>query len=352
MEHNVIHQNRIRQVFFLVIIVLLGLLLFLELYTFLPALLGAITLYIVMRNWMFSLTIKRKWRKGWTAALLMILSMIVILLPLGVLINMLTSKITFAVQHSNELIDSLKKVVNDLEQRFDIEIVSDANINKLGNFITGSIPRLLSATFNTIGTIFFMYFILYFMLVNGRKMESNIYEHIPLKDENVHLLGTEVRKMVLSNAVVIPLIAVLQGIVALIGYLIIGVKEPWFWFVVTCITAMLPVVGAALAYVPLAIIFFANGDTGKGIFMLIYGFGVIGTVDNVFRFTLAKKIGDVHPLVTVFGVIIGLSVFGFIGLIFGPLLISLFLLLLKIYSNEFITKQRESHHHHHKHFEN
>jgi predicted PurR-regulated permease PerM len=139
----------------------------------------------------------------------------------------------------------------------------------------------------------------------------------------------------------------------LIGYLIIGVKEPWFWFVVTCITAMLPVVGAALAYIPLTIIFFANGDTGKGIFMLIYGFGVIGTVDNVFRFTLAKKIGDVHPLVTVFGVIIGLSVFGFIGLIFGPLLISLFLLLLKIYSNEFITKQRELHHHHNqKHFEN
>ena len=90
------------------------------------------------------------------------------------------------------------------------------------------------------------------------------------------MLGKEVKNMVLSNAVGIPVIAVLQGIVALIGYLIIGVKEPWFWFVVTCITAMLPVVGAALAYVPLAIIFFANGHTGKGIFMLIYGFGVIG----------------------------------------------------------------------------
>jgi len=347
MESNVIHQNRIRQIFFLVIIVLLGLLLFLELYTFLPALLGAITLYIVMRKWMFYLTIKKKWRKGWTAALLMFASLIVILLPIAVLINMLSSKITFAIQHSNELVSALKTIVADIEKRFDIEIVSDENINKLGNFITGGIPRLLGATFNTLGTIFFMYFILYFMLVNGKKMESDIYEHIPLRDENAEMLGKEVKNMVLSNAVGIPVIAVLQGIVALIGYLIIGVKEPWFWFVVTCITAMLPVVGAALAYVPLAIIFFANGDTGKGIFMLIYGFGVIGLVDNVFRFTLAKKIGNVHPLVTVFGVIIGLSVFGFIGLIFGPLLISLFLLLLKIYSNEFITKQRQIHHHHH-----
>ena len=336
MEHNVIHQNRIRQIFFLVIIVLLGLLLFLELYTFLPALLGAITLYIVMRKWMFYLTIVKKWRKGWTAALLMFLSLIVILLPIGVLANMLTSKITFAIQHSNELVTALKKVVADIELRFGIAIASEENINKLGSLLTNSIPRLLSATFNTLGTIFFMYFILYFMLVNGRQMESSIYEHIPLKDENVGMLGKEVRNMVPSNAVGIPLIAILQGVVALIGYLIIGVKEPWFWFVVTCICAMLPVVGAALAYVPLAIIFFANGETGRGIAMLAFGFGVVGLADNIFRFTLAKRIGNVHPLVTVFGVIIGLSVFGFIGLIFGPLLISLFLLLLRIYSNEFI----------------
>jgi predicted PurR-regulated permease PerM len=296
---------------------------------------------------MFYLTLKKKWRKAWTAALLMFLSLIVILLPIAVLVNMLTAKITFAIQHSNELVEALKKVITDLEVRFNVEIISDANINKLGDFITGGIPRLLGATFNTLGTIFFMYFILYFMLVNGKDMERNIYEHIPLRDENASMLGKEVKSMVLSNAVGIPVIAVMQGIIALIGYLIIGVKEPWFWFVVTCITAMLPVVGAALAYVPLAIIFFANGATGKGIFMLIYGFGIIGLADNIFRFMLAKKIGNVHPLVTVFGVIIGLSVFGFIGLIFGPLLISLFLLLLKIYSNEFITKQRQIHHHHH-----
>ncbi|HEV8270247.1 MAG TPA: AI-2E family transporter [Chitinophagaceae bacterium] len=351
MDNHVIHQNRIRQVFFLILIALLGLLLFLELYTFLPALLGAVTLYIVMRKWMFHLTTKKKWRKSLTAALLMFLSLIIILLPIGVLINMLSAKITFAIQHSNELTSALKTIVTDLEKKFDVEIVSDENINKLGNIISGGIPKLLSATFNTLGTIFFMFFILYFMLVNGREMETSIYEHIPLKDENAEMLGKEVKNMVLSNAVGIPVIAILQGVVALIGYLIIGVKEPWFWFVVTCITAMLPVVGAALAYVPLAIIFFANGDTGKGIFMLIYGFGVIGTVDNVFRFTLAKKIGNIHPLVTVFGVIIGISLFGFIGLIFGPLLISMFLLLLKIYSSEFITKQRQVHHHHH-HMEN
>jgi predicted PurR-regulated permease PerM len=102
---------------------------------------------------------------------------------------------------------------------------------------------------------------------------------------------------------------------------------------------MMPVVGATLAYVPVAILFFANGMNIKGVIMLVYGFGIISTIDSVFRFWLQKQIGDVHPLITAFGVIIGLSLFGFIGLIFGPILISIFILMIKIYVNEFgVTK--------------
>jgi predicted PurR-regulated permease PerM len=76
--------------------------------------------------------------------------------------------------------------------------------------------------------------------------------------------------------------------------------------------------------------------------MLVFGFGVVGTVDNFLRFTLMKKIGNVHPLVTVFGVIVGLQLFGFIGLIFGPLLINMFILLVNIYGSEFFIRQREA----------
>ncbi len=341
MSNSVINQNQLRQFFFIIIILLLAILLFRELYSFLPALLGAITLYILMHRWMFYLTEKKKWRKAGTALLLMLVSMIVILLPVALLANMLSSKVSYAIQHSAELTEALKKLVTDIEQRLNITIASNENINKLGSGIAQSLPRILGATFNTLTTIFFMYFILYFMLVNGRRMETRLYEYIPLRDENVKKISKEVHTMVMSNAIGIPVIAFAQGLVALIGYLIIGINEPFFWFGVTCIAAMLPVVGAALAYVPIAIILFANGQTGQGIAMLVFGFGVIGTMDNILRFTLLKRLGDVHPLTTVFGVIIGLSLFGFIGLIFGPLLISLFLLLLKIYSSEFISKQRD-----------
>lgn len=340
--NNIIDQNRIRQIFFILIILLLGILLFLELYFFVPALLGAVTLYIIMHRWLFYLTEKKKWRKGITVLFLMLASMVVIMLPIWVLVDMLSTKITYAVQHSAEAVEALKKIAASMEKQFDINIVSEANLNKLNNTLAQTLPKILSATFGTLATVFFMYFILYFMLMNGRQMELKLFEYLPVKDENVGKLRKEVHNMVISNAIGIPVIAVLQGIVGLIGYLIIGVEEPMFWFVVTCITAMIPVAGAALAYIPIALIFFANSQNWQGIFMLIYGFGIIGTVDNIFRFTLQKKIGNIHPLITVFGVIIGLKLFGFIGLIFGPLLISLFMLLVKIYSSEFIVKQRDA----------
>ena len=341
MEDQLIHQNRIRQIFFLALLVLLATLLALELYSFLPALMGAVTLYIISRKWMFRLVENRNWKPSLAATLIMVLTLLMILVPIGLLVQMLSSKVTYAIEHSNQLVESLKIVINDIEARVGIELVNPDNINKLGNFIALVVPQILNATFGTLVTIFFMYFILYFMLVNGRSMEKWLDESIPLKDENVTRLGKEMENIVLSNAIGIPVIAFMQGVVAVIGYYILGVNEPWFWFVVTCITAMIPVVGAALAYVPLAIIFFANDDVVRGIIMLIFGFGVIGTVDNVFRFTLAKKIGNVHPLITIFGVIIGLKLFGFIGLIFGPLMISVFILLLKIYSSEFIPRKRQ-----------
>ena len=220
-----------------------------------------------------------------------------------------------------------------------MEILTDENILKVTNWGAQTLPQILGATLSTLVALIVMYFILFFMLTEGRRMESRFYEWAPLKDENLLLLRKDLNGMVLSNAIGIPLIALAQGIVGLIGYLIIGVPEPIFWFVLTAFTALVPVVGAALAYLPLALLLFASGDSGKGFIVLIFGLAIIGSVDNIFRFIIAKKLGDVHPLITVFGVIIGVNLFGFIGIIFGPILISLFLIMIRIYNNEFGTRR-------------
>jgi predicted PurR-regulated permease PerM len=185
--------------------------------------------------------------------------------------------------------------------------------------------------------VIIMYFILWFMLVKAAEMERSVRNNLPLKNTNINKLLAETRAMVVSNAVGIPVLAIFQGILASIGYYIFDVSEPVLWGIMTGIASVVPFVGTTLIWLPIALLAFARGETNNGYWLLSWGAVVIGSMDNVIRFILQKYMADVHPLITVFGVIVGLNLFGFLGLIFGPLLLSLFLLLVRIYNDEFIS---------------
>lgn len=79
-----------------------------------------------------------------------------------------------------------------------------------------------------------------------------------------------------------------------------------------------------------------SGDWGHAIGLTVYAIIVIANVDNLIRFVLQKKMADTHPLITIFGVVIGLSLFGFMGVIFGPLLLSIFILCVNIFKEEYL----------------
>lgn len=341
MNNTSIDNNLLKQIFFIAILLFLGIVLARELWFFFSAFLGAVTFYVLMRQRMFYLTEVRRWKESRAALVLMLLSFFMILVPLGLLGNILYSKISYVVAHSTELINSLKIAAAKVEGKIGYKFLAPESISKAGNYVAQLLPKILGVTFNSITLVASMYFFLYFMLVNGRSMENALYEYIPLKDSNVVMLGQEMRVIISSSAIGIPLIALIQGIAGLVGYLLIGINEPWLWFVATSIAAMLPIVGAAVIYVPLTIMLFVQGHTGKGIAMAVWGFGVIGLIDNVVRLLVNKRLGDIHPLITIFGVVVGIQLFGFIGLIFGPVLIALFILLLRIYSSEFFVKKRE-----------
>ena len=136
-----------------------------------------------------------------------------------------------------------------------------------------------------------------------------------------------------------PLLAILQGICAGLGFWIFGLDEPWFWGVICGFMSFLPVVGTAMVWIPAGIYMLTANTSWQGSGILIYGAIVITNIDNVFRFWLQKKFADVHPLVTVLGVIIGLNWFGIPGIVFGPLLLSYFLLMVKIYKEEYGEKK-------------
>src|SRR5690606_6569769 len=134
------------------------------------------------------------------------------------------------------------------------------------------------------------------------------------------------RLVVYANAIGIPVLAACQGIVAVIGYRIFGVQSYLLLGLLTGVFSVVPMVGCAIVWVPVCIFLGSTGHVSSAIGLAIYSFIITGGIDNVLRFTILKKLGDVHPIITTIGIIIGVPMFGFMGFIFGPLLVSYLLL--------------------------
>ena len=248
---------------------------------------------------------------------------------------MLTSKISKAVANSERVIRAVKEQLTEAETYIGYSLSESIDTSSVTNWMSGNLQSLAGGTFNAFIAIGIMYFMLYYMLVKRESMKSSLISYIPLGNDNLEIIAQESDQLVKSNALGIPLVAIFQGIIALIGYLIFGVPDPFFWFVITAIGSMIPFIGTAIGILPVVILLIAQGDNWQAIAMLIYGFVVVGSTDNIIRLYILDRLAAVHPLITLFGVIVGVQLFGFIGLIFGPLLISLFLLILKIYKKEY-----------------
>lgn len=330
----------VRQLFILLVILFLGLLIFIEIIPYLSGVLGAITLFVILKTWMAGLE-KRGWKKSLAAIVLMVASFIGILIPVALIVLMLTSKIGQAVANSEKVIAAVKDQAATIENYVGYDISSDIDSSAIAGWLTTNLQSLAGGTFDAFIAIGIMYFMLYYMLINKDSINQVILTYAPLDKENVVLIEKESDLSVKSNALGIPLVAIIQGVIALIGYLIFGVPDPFFWFAITAIGSMVPFIGSALGIIPVTVLLLANGQNWQAIAILIYGIAVVGAADNFVRLYILERLSSVHPLITLFGVVVGVPLFGFIGLIFGPLLISLFLLTVKIYKKEYGNENAE-----------
>lgn len=330
-------NQKLKQIFLLSLIIGISYLLFRNLTSYLSAFLGALTLYILFRNLYRKLVEVKGWKDWICAMLIMTLATVAVLGPFSLLGYILTEKITKIVQNPDPLINQWNILVLKIKELTGYDIMSGEVFEQIQGPLSTFVPNMLGSTLMIVVNFAIMYFILYFMFINGREMEAFFKDLFPMQKKNTKIVGDKAREMIISNTIVIPLLAVIQGIVAFIGYIIFGVNEAIIMAVLTAIASVIPMVGTMLIWVPLSLILLAQGHIGQGIGLLLYGGILVTNIDNVIRFMLQKKIADVHPMITVFGVIVGVNMFGFVGLIFGPTLISLLLLLIDLYIKEFTS---------------
>jgi len=143
-------------------------------------------------------------------------------------------------------------------------------------------------------------------------------------------LSKQTKSMIKANAIGIPVLAIIQGLVATLGYWIFGVDDFGLWGFLTGVFSLVPIVGTGVIWgCPLTAYLYAIDKTGNATGLLIYSAVLTTHIDYVARLTLLKKFMDVHPLITALGIIAGLGLFGFWGVIFGPLLVSYFIIWLR-----------------------
>lgn len=321
-------------------IILLGCFLLYALSGLFSSILGAIVLYTIFRPLYINLAEKRGWPKAPVALLIIFTSLIIIVIPFLTLSIMVVGKISSI---------NLKEL--PIEQwTSKIDAFTGANLNqphfaedtlqKLGTIATGLFPSILSSAASIIITLLVLYFILYFMLTQMREFEAGLLKYAPFREQHALKFAAALRDSTYSNVLGQGIIAITQGVLLANGFLIFGIPDPVFWGVIAIFISFLPVVGAPTLCIPASIVLFAQGHNLQGVLLLAYGLLFIGNVDNFLRMIINKRIANTHPIISIIGVFIGIPLFGILGLVFGPVLLSYFLLLMEIYETNRLAADR------------
>ena len=320
----------------IVIILFMGIIIFRQITPFLGGLLGALTIYILVRGQMRYLVEKRKLKRSLSALLITAETIFVFLIPLGLTVWMVVNKLQDINLDPQTYIAPIQQVAEFIKEKTGYDVLGKDTLT----FIVSILPRIGQIIMESISSLainlFVMIFVLYFMLIGGKKMEAYVIDILPFNETNTQEVIHEINMIVRSNAIGIPLLAIIQGGVATIGYLLFGAPNILLLGFLTCFATIIPMVGTALVWFPVAAYLAISGDWFNAIGIAAYGAIVVSQSDNLIRFILQKKMADTHPLITIFGVVIGLPLFGFMGVIFGPLLLALFFLFVDMFKKEYL----------------
>ncbi len=234
----------------------------------------------------------------------------------------------------------MRKGAQELLRRFPIEEADlDAALQEQASAQGGNAARAvtgaLAATGSFVLQAVMMLVALFFLLVDGPRLVAWLEQVSPLEEGQMTELLVEFRKV--SGAVLISSLATagVQAIAALLGYLITGVPHPLFFSTMTFFVAFIPAVGAGGMCMAAAVLLLAMGKSWMALFLAIWGVLVVGMVDNVIKPLLVKRGLHMHGAIVFFSLLGGLSVFGTVGLVAGPLIVSFFLALVRIYERDF-----------------
>jgi predicted PurR-regulated permease PerM len=319
------------------LIFMLGLGLAYALWPFSTGLIGAPVLYIMFVP-IYRGLVGQGLKPGLAAGLVVLLGIVLILGPglsfLGVVANEAQQMAGGVIR--SPLLTRLRELrIGPYDVGAQIEALGSSLVNWIGTSAVG-----LIGTATRLGIqLTIAFFGLYYLLQSPDTAWRQVRPFIPFSVRNAEILRERFRDVTISTLIGTGLTASIQGLLVGVAFWITGIPNALFWGVVTVIVAILPVVGSALVWGPGVLHLGLEGRYGWAIALAIWGVVVVGNIDNVIRPMVFRRWAQIHPFITIIGAFAGIQYFGLLGLLIGPLAISYFFELIRMYREEYLDEE-------------
>jgi len=342
---------------FLFVLLVLGLFFFVLLRPVLiPLILAAILTFLFYPVYSFFL---RKVKKTYFASFLSTFFVFLVLVfPFGFVVTMIFdqaytffSTVDFGTTFANLISHSfyaehILPLVTSLEQKTGIVLDVRGMVTNLAHsapgYLTSFSPKVLAGTAGFFFTFFVMHVSLFFLFVDSKNVLKVFFDLSPLEPHHEGLITKEITNMINATVYGYLVTALVQGALAAFGFSLAGVQAPLVFGTLTFLMSMVPLVGATSVWLPITIWYFIQGNTGWGIFLLIYGAFVVSGIDNIIKPIIMQGKAKVHILLIFFSLLGGISFFGPIGFLLGPVIMAMFLACIRIYREEFLPGSKGS----------
>jgi predicted PurR-regulated permease PerM len=312
------------------LVTLLGVAILIALVPFATGLLGIVVLYVICAP--VHRRLARRIPERASAVIVLTAALVLVLLPLAVMVSVIVAEAPDAIavlQANADRLSTLRVGGMDVgTQLAEAGGTAAAWVAQQAVAFGGGAARSLLS-------LVIAFFGLYYLLLYPGVVWNSVREYVPFSDQNADSLRARFFSVTQATLVGTLLTALVQGTMVGVAFWVLGLPAPAFWGVITGMVSVLPMLGSALVWAPGMVVLGMDGRWGAMLALGIVGF-LAGSVDNVVRMIVFKKVSNIHPLATLVGAFAGLKLFGLLGVLLGPLAIAYFFELLKMYRDEYL----------------
>lgn len=293
-------------------------------------------------------------REGLAAGIMTFSTLLMVIGPAIFLLAVLTAQAVNLYQWTSEFIQAGKlaeawsRIATPMLDRLlnlpflaeiDVKGILIKGLSQFSSGLASQIGSVLKNTLLLVVNLLIMLIFLFFILRDGESYYSAVMDVLPFTPDQQQSIARKFRDTFSAVINGVFLVALLQGVMTGIGFALFGVPFSVFWGFLAAVLALLPVGGAMLVWLPGALYLYLTGSTLQGVFLAIWGALLVSLPDNFLKPILIGRKAKLPTFLLLIGILGGLQVYGFLGILFGPLVVTLLTAFVQIYREEYAERQ-------------